>query len=37
VPLDRPADRPTDWARAAAAAREKGMNRLAERLVAKLA
>jgi len=27
-----PADRPTDWAGAAAAAREHGMNRLAERL-----
>jgi DNA polymerase-1 len=35
VPLERPADRPTDWAGAAAAAREKGMNRLAERLEAK--
>jgi DNA polymerase-1 len=30
--VDRPADRPTDWAGAAAAARERGMNRLAERL-----
>lgn len=30
--VDRPADRPTDWAAAAAAARERGMNRLAERL-----
>jgi 5'-3' exonuclease len=30
--LKRPADRPTDWAGAAAAARERGMNRLAERL-----
>lgn len=28
----RPPDRPTDWAGAAAAARERGMNRLAERL-----
>jgi DNA polymerase-1 len=32
VELERPADRPTDWAGAAAAARERGMNRLAERL-----
>jgi 5'-3' exonuclease len=30
--LERPPDRPTDWAAAAAAARERGMNRLAERL-----
>jgi 5'-3' exonuclease len=30
--VERPPDRPTDWARAAAAARERGMNRLAERL-----
>jgi len=30
--VDRPSDRPTDWAGAAAAARELGMNRLAERL-----
>jgi DNA polymerase-1 len=30
--VQRPADRPTDWAGAAAAARERGMNRLAERL-----
>jgi 5'-3' exonuclease len=30
--LKRPPDRPTDWAAAAAAARERGMNRLAERL-----
>jgi 5'-3' exonuclease len=30
--VGRPADRPTDWASAAAAARERGMNRLAERL-----
>jgi DNA polymerase-1 len=36
VPLERPPDRPPDWAAAAAAAREKGMNRLAERLEAKL-
>lgn len=35
VPLERPADRPTDWVGAATAAREKGMNRLAERLAAK--
>jgi 5'-3' exonuclease len=28
-----PPDRPTDWAAAAAAARERGMNRLAERLL----
>jgi 5'-3' exonuclease len=28
----RPPDRPTDWSAAAAAARERGMNRLAERL-----
>jgi 5'-3' exonuclease len=32
VDVDRPADRPTDWRGAAAAARERGMNRLAERL-----
>jgi 5'-3' exonuclease len=32
VGLERPLDRPTDWAAAAAAARERGMNRLAERL-----
>jgi len=32
VGLERPPDRPTDWAAAAAAARERGMNRLAERL-----
>jgi 5'-3' exonuclease len=32
VELDRPADAPTDWTRAAGAARERGMNRLAERL-----
>jgi DNA polymerase-1 len=30
--LKRPPDRPTDWTAAAAAARERGMNRLAERL-----
>jgi DNA polymerase-1 len=30
--VDPPADQPTDWAGAAAAARERGMNRLAERL-----
>jgi 5'-3' exonuclease len=30
--VKRPADRPTDWASAAGAARERGMNRLAERL-----
>jgi 5'-3' exonuclease len=30
--VERPADRPTDWASAAAAARERGMKRLAERL-----
>jgi 5'-3' exonuclease len=30
--VERPADRPTDWAGAAASARERGMNRLAERL-----
>jgi 5'-3' exonuclease len=35
VPVERPPDRPTDWHGAAAAAREKGMNRLAERLEAK--
>ena len=32
VPLDRPPDRPTDWLSAAAAARGRGMRRLAERL-----
>ena len=32
--VERPTDRPTDWAGAAAAARERGMNRLAERLQA---
>ena len=30
--VERPADAATDWAEAAAAARERGMNRLAERL-----
>jgi len=30
--VKRPPDRPTDWSAAAAAARERGMNRLAERL-----
>jgi 5'-3' exonuclease len=30
--VERPADRPTDWLSAAGAARERGMNRLAERL-----
>ncbi len=34
VAIDRPADAPLDAARAAAAARERGMNRLAERLLA---
>ncbi len=32
--VERPPDRATDWAGAAAAARERGMNRLAERLEA---
>ncbi len=32
IDVERPADRPTDWAAAAAAAREHGMARLAERL-----
>jgi DNA polymerase-1 len=32
--VERPPDRPTDWPAAAAAARERGMNRLAERLLA---
>lgn len=32
--VERPPDRPTDWSSAAAAAREHGMNRLAERLEA---
>jgi len=35
--VDPPADRPTDWAGAAKAAREHGMNRLAERLDANAA
>jgi DNA polymerase-1 len=35
VPVTRPPDEPTRWAAAAAAARERGMNRLAERLEAK--
>ncbi len=35
--VDPPPDRPTDWAGAAAAARERGMTRLAERLVANAA
>ena len=30
--VERPADRPTDWVSAAGAARDRGMNRLAERL-----
>ena len=34
VDVERPADRATDWQGAAAAARERGMNRLAERLAA---
>jgi 5'-3' exonuclease len=34
VDIDRPPDAPTDWSAAAAAARERGMNRLAERLAA---
>jgi DNA polymerase-1 len=32
LPVERPPDRPTDWAGGAAAARERGMNRLADRL-----
>jgi 5'-3' exonuclease len=32
VDVELPPDRPTDWAGGAAAARERGMNRLAERL-----
>ena len=32
IDLERPADRPTDWAAAAAAARARGMERLARRL-----
>jgi 5'-3' exonuclease len=35
--VERPADAPTDWAGAAAAARKLGMNRLAERLEANAA
>jgi DNA polymerase-1 len=35
--VEPPADRPTDWAGAAAAARARGMNRLAERLEQNLA
>jgi 5'-3' exonuclease len=34
VDIERPPDRPTNWTGAAAAARERGMNRLAERLEA---
>jgi 5'-3' exonuclease len=34
VDIARPPDAPTDWTGAAAAARERGMNRLAERLAA---
>jgi 5'-3' exonuclease len=34
VDVPRPPDAPTDWTGAAAAARERGMNRLAERLEA---
>jgi hypothetical protein len=34
VDLPRPPDAPTTWAAAADAARERGMNRLAERLAA---
>ena len=34
VDVERPPDAPTDWLGAAAAARERGMNRLAERLEA---
>jgi len=34
VDIARPPDAPTDWTGAAAAARERGMNRLAERLEA---
>ena len=32
IAIPRPTDTPTDWVQAAAAARDKGMNRLAERL-----
>jgi DNA polymerase-1 len=35
--VERPADRETDWAGAAVAAHERGMNRLAERLLANAA
>jgi len=35
--VERPPDRPTEWTAAAAAARERGMNRLAERLEANAA
>jgi DNA polymerase-1 len=35
--VERPPDRPTDWAGGAAAARARGMNRLAERLEASAA
>lgn len=34
--VERPPDRPTDWAGAASAARERGMKRLAERLEAQV-
>jgi 5'-3' exonuclease len=34
IEVERPPDAPTDWQGAAAAARERGMNRLAERLAA---
>ena len=34
VDIERPPDQPTDWVGAAAAARERGMNRLADRLEA---
>jgi 5'-3' exonuclease len=37
VDVERPPDGPTDWAGAAAAARERGMNRLSERLAAQAA
>ena len=33
--VERPPDRPTDWLGAAAAARERGMNKLAERLTSR--
>jgi hypothetical protein len=32
IDIERPPDAPTDWVAAAAAARDRGMNRLAERL-----